>query len=109
MELAPHSFLLTGYNVISRHQLISVAIGTFDEEDEAYLLVTWLLWVIPMIVTIAALMDAILAYGYMKWAHPWGGILAENEETDNIDANEAVPIPEPQLLPLPNLFEPLSS
>jgi hypothetical protein len=92
-----------------RHELISGAIGTFAEEDEAYLLVTWLLWVIPMTVTIAALMDAILAYGYMKWAHPWGGILAENEETDNIDANEAVPIPEPQPLSLPNLFEPLSS
>ena len=82
--------------MISRHQLISVAIGTFNEEDEAYLLVTWLLWVIPMTVTIAALMDAILAYGYMKWAHPWGGILSDNEETDNIDGNETVPDPEPQ-------------
>ena len=59
--------------MISRHELISVAIGTFDEEDEAYLLVTWLLWVIPMIVTIAALMDAILAYGYMKWGPSLGG------------------------------------
>ena len=95
LELVPHSFLLTGYNVKSRHELLSGAIGTFHEEDEAYLLVTWLLWVIPLTVTLAALMDAFLAYAYMKWAHPWGPIL-KNEETDNIDGNEAVPNPEPQ-------------
>ena len=79
----------------SRHELLSSAIGTFQEEDEAYLLVTWLLWVIPLTVTLAALMDTILVYVYMKWAHPWGPIL-ENVETDNIDGNEAVPNPEPQ-------------
>ena len=38
----------------SRHELLSGAIGTFAEEDEAYLLVTWLLWVIPLTVTLAA-------------------------------------------------------
>ena len=86
-----------------RHELLSGAIGTFDEEDEAYLLVTWLLWVIPLIVTLAALMDAFLAYAYMKWAHPWGPIL-ENVETDNIVGNEAVSNPEPQQIPMPNLF-----
>ena len=79
----------------SRHELLSSAIGTFHEEDEAYLLVTWLLWVIPLTVTLAALMDAFLAYVYMKWAHPWGPIL-ENVETDNIDGNESVPDPELQ-------------
>ena len=88
----------------SRHELLSGAIGTFPEEDEAYLLVTWLLWVIPLTVTLAALMDAILVYIYMKWAHPWGPIL-ENEETDNIDDGyEAVPNSEPQMIPMPNLF-----
>ena len=54
-------------------------------------------------VTLAALMDAILVYVYMKWAHPWGAIL-ENEETGNTDGNEAVPNPEPQQIPMPNLF-----
>ena len=68
-------FLFAGYNVKVRHELLSGAIGTFKEENEAYLLVSRLLWVIPMTVTIAALMDAILVYGYMKWAHPWAGIL----------------------------------
>ena len=89
-------FLCAGYNVKVRHELLSGAIGTFKEENEAYHLASWLLWVLPMTVTIAALMDAILVYGYMKWAHPWGGILADNEETDNIDGNDAVPNPEPQ-------------
>ena len=103
LESAPYSFLLTGYKVKSRHELLSGAIGTFAEEDEAYLLVTWLLWVIPLTVTLAALMDAFLAYAYMQWAHPWGPIL-EHEETDNIDGNEADLNPEPQMIPMPNLF-----
>jgi hypothetical protein len=68
-------FLFAGYNVKVRHELLSGAIGTFKEENEAYSLASWLLWVLPMTVTIAALMDAILVYGYMKWAHPWAGIL----------------------------------
>merc|ERR1711935_62201 len=89
-------FFVTGYNVKVRHELLSGAIGTFKEENEAYLLVSRLLWVIPMTVTIAALMDAILVYGYMKWAHPWAGILAENEEPENFDGVEAVPNPESQ-------------
>ena len=50
-------------------------IGTFEEENTAYILVSWLLWVLPMTVTIAALMDAILVYCFMKWFHPWAGIL----------------------------------
>ena len=68
-------FSFSGYNIKVRHELLSGAIGTFEEENTAYLLVSWLLWVLPMTVTIAALMDAILVYGYMKWAHPWAGIL----------------------------------
>ena len=28
-----------------------------------------------LIIIFAALMDAILVYGYLKWAHPWAGIL----------------------------------
>ena len=68
-------FLFSGYNIKVRHELLSGAIGTFEEENTAYLLVSWLLWVLPMTVTIAALMDAILVYGYMRWAHPWAGIL----------------------------------
>ena len=68
-------FLFSGYNVKVRHQLLLVAIGTFEEENEAYVLISWLLWVLPMTVTIAALMDAILVYCFMKWFHPWAGIL----------------------------------
>jgi hypothetical protein len=68
-------FLFAGYKVKVRHELLSGAIGTFEEENEAYLLVSRLLWAFPMTVTIAALMDAILVYGFMKWAHPWADIL----------------------------------
>ena len=95
-------FSFSGYNVKVRHELLSGAIGTFEEENTAYLLVSWLLWVLPMTVTrssfgrhhhwtpeaaLAAvtfgphqqLMDAILVYGYLKWAHPWAGILGTLE------------------------------
>merc|ERR1719418_385057 len=41
-------------------------------------------------------MDAILVYYFMKWFHPWAGILPENDETENFDGAEAVPNPEPQ-------------
>ena len=68
-------FLFSGYNVKVRHELLLGAIGTFKEENEAYVLISWLLWVLPMTVTIAALMDAILVYCFMKWFHPWAGIL----------------------------------
>ena len=96
-------FLFAGYNVKVRHELLSGAIGTrFEEENTAYLLVSWLLWVLPMTVTCRSsfgrhhhwtpeaalavtfgphqqLMDAILVYGYLKWAHPWAGILGTLE------------------------------
>ena len=32
-----------------------------------------------LIIIFAALMDAILVYGYLKWAHPWAGILGTLE------------------------------
>ena len=96
-------FSFSGYNVKVRHELLSGAIGTrFEEENTAYLLVSWLLWVLPMTVTCRSsfgrhhhwtpeaalavtfgphqqLMDAILVYGYLKWAHPWAGILGTLE------------------------------
>ena len=44
-------FSFAGYNVKVRRELLSGAIGTFEEENTAYLLVSWLLWVLPMTVT----------------------------------------------------------
>ena len=62
-------FLFAGYNVKVRHELLSGAIGTrFEEENTAYLLVSWLLWVLPMTVTAGAhLADIITGHQKQHW------------------------------------------
>ena len=37
-------------------------------------------WVLPLTVIIAAILDSILVWVYMKYAHPWKGILADEKE-----------------------------
>ena len=61
--------------VQARHQLLLGAIGTFDEEDKANQLVTLLAWILPTAVIFSGIIDAILAYCYMAFFHPWIGIL----------------------------------
>ena len=68
--------------MIARHQLIEGAIGTFPDEDEAYWRVTTLMWALPLTVTLAALFDFFCVIVYMKYGHPWKGILSKKEETE---------------------------
>ena len=70
-----HLFFSTAVNVIERHKLLLSSIGTFPEEDAAYTLVNLLLWLLPTVVAIHALVDATLVFIYLKFAHPWIGIL----------------------------------
>ena len=72
-----------------RHELLLKSIGTFYEEDSAYQRVNLLSWVLPMTISIHAVVDAIIAYVYMKYAHPWRGILADDENNDS-DNSEKV-------------------
>ena len=73
---------LLGSNVIARHQLLQGAIGTFPEEDEAYWRVTTLMWALPLTVTLAALFDFFCVIVYMKYGHPWKGILSKVKKSD---------------------------
>ena len=73
------SFWQTGQNVIARHNLLEGAIGTFEEEKQAYWIVTLLMWLLPTIVVAGAAIDAILVIVYLKYAHPWKGILAKEK------------------------------
>ena len=66
----------------ARHQLIEGAIGTFPEEDEAYWRVTTLMWALPLTVTLAAGFDFLCVIVYMKYGHPWKGILSKDEEKE---------------------------
>ena len=49
------------------------AIGVFIEEQQAYDLVMNLSWILPTIVVIGALLDALFVTVYMEFAHPWIG------------------------------------
>ena len=68
--------------MIARHQLLQGAIGTFPEEDEAYWRVTTLMWALPLTVTLAALFDFFCVIVYMKYGHPWKGILSKGEKVE---------------------------
>ena len=68
--------------MIARHQLIEGAIGTFPDEDEAYWRVTTLMWALPLTVTLAALFDFFCVIVYMKYGHPWKGILSKVKKSD---------------------------
>ena len=60
-----------------RHSVLVLNIGTFAEEDEAYQLLNSLSMSLPIVVMIIWVFDALLAYVYLKWFHPWRIILQE--------------------------------
>ena len=63
-------------------------IGTFPEEDQAFHLVTKLSWILPLTLLIASILDAIFVLIFMKFAHPWKGILSSEENTEKADLSE---------------------
>ena len=62
--------------------MLEGAIGTFPEEDEAYWRVTTLMWALPLTVTLGGLFDFSLVVVYMKYAHPWRGILITEDKLE---------------------------
>ena len=70
------------HHIKDRHILLKGAIGTFPEEDYAYWLATMLTWVLPLSLLIATIIDATIIYVYMRYAHPWKGILTNGEEEE---------------------------
>ena len=75
-----------------RHELLLVHLGyVFPEEEHSYWLMTLLMWVLPTILAIAAIVDALLAFIYMRYAHPWRGILEDPAPRKVIP--EAYPVP----------------
>ena len=75
-----------------RHELLLDTLRyVFPEEEHSYWLMTLLMWVLPTILVIAAIVDALFAYIYMKYAHPWKGILEDPVPREVIP--EAYPVP----------------
>ena len=60
-----------------KHLALRDNIGTYEEEDKAFDLLTWLSWHLPVFVVASALLDLLLAVVYLKWLHPWKIILQE--------------------------------
>ena len=58
-----------------RHSTLVLNIGTFAEEDEAFELLNSLTIILPLLVVVSWLLDALLAAVYLKWLHPWKIIL----------------------------------
>ena len=60
--------------------MIYPVIGAFEEEKEAYTLVTKLCWLLPAILVLATLTDLVLVFLYEKIGHPWREILAQETQ-----------------------------
>ena len=58
-----------------RHSTLVLNIGTFAEEDEAFELLNSLTIILPLLVVVSWVLDALLAAVYLKWLHPWKIIL----------------------------------
>ena len=49
----------------------------FEEEEATYVLFSNLKWALPLILLAASVFDVLLMILYIKWLHPWKGILKE--------------------------------
>ena len=68
---------------MARHELLREALGgVFPEEEYSYKLVSKLSWILPTIVLCAGLVDLIFAIVYMKFAHPWKGIISKEKKPE---------------------------
>ena len=64
----------------ARHELLQASLGgTFPEEDEAYKMVTTLMWSLPLTIFMTSLLDIALVSLYMLKAHPWIGLFTDEE------------------------------
>ena len=68
----------------------------FPEEEHAYWLVNLLIWILPTTISIAAVVDMLFAVIYMKFAHPWKGLLAKDEKKEKSDDAEVSESPQSQ-------------
>ena len=52
-------------------------IGAFEEEQNAFDLMSRLIWQLPLFMVVTALLDLLLVLVYMKMLHPWRAILED--------------------------------
>ena len=71
--------LVTGASIRQRHFLIAPTIGAFDEEIHAFNLATFLMWILPVSISVVCLLDLALFHFYNMNYHPWKNILMEDK------------------------------
>ena len=74
-----------GVRVRQRHDIVSRAIGFFEEEEHAYNLVTRVMWAMPLAVSASAVFDAGVVIVYMKFIHPWRKLIVADAEFHDRD------------------------
>ena len=62
-------------------------IGAFEEEQNAFDLMSRLIWQLPLFIILTAILDLLLVLVYMKWLHPWRAILEDVSGSLSFDFN----------------------
>ena len=60
-----------------RHEFIKPVIGVFPEEQEAYILISRSMWLLPLFVVLGAAIDFALFVLYHIKLHTWKGLFLE--------------------------------
>ena len=60
----------SGSSIRARHALLQRTIGTFSLEDRAHEVATLLMWLLPLLVTVSAVLELVLVYLFNKFVHP---------------------------------------
>jgi len=71
---------ITTSKIQARHEFVAAHIGSFEEEKNAFDLMSRLIWQLPLFMVITALLDLLLVLVYMKLLHPWRAILEDEPE-----------------------------
>ena len=62
--------------------------GAFLEEEEAYTLVSFLMWLLPFLVVLGAGIDFALFCVYQMKLHTWKGLLIEAAQAEDVFADD---------------------
>merc|ERR1719209_845456 len=68
---------VTAGRISERHFLLEATIGSFPEEKTAFATITFLRWLLPSLVLVGSVVDALMMTAYSMWLHPWLPIITE--------------------------------
>ena len=69
---------MKGSTIRARHLVLERTIRTYPEEEEAYEVASLLMWLLPLLVTVSAVLEFLILFLLNRFGHPWAGILADN-------------------------------